>query len=291
MPAWEHDEKTNSLVLHARDTNRSSMMSGSGVPCRAVRGPLDVARHPDLVRRVAGNFAADPEHAIRDQLRLARDDDVRAGFREALGIRHALLDEHRAVRPLRAALAEHSGVQVAGDVRRPPWQSPRARQQSAAVVPVAVRQHDGVDGAEVHAEDRRVVEERRAFRSCIEQQRAAFVADVGRDQQREPMMRTTDRLAGHRRQASRREESRPFGDDVLRRAGKAVGELSTSTSTSSRSTTRRSFIAVHYRRRSCGRSAFRRGIRTVRPIAGSRPSRASDHDATNERPVSKGDRR
>ena len=54
------------------------------------------------------------------------------------------------------------------------------RKQAAAVVPVAVRQHDGLDLAEVHAEDGGVAQQRGALGAGVEQQGVPLVADSAR---------------------------------------------------------------------------------------------------------------
>ena len=69
------------------------------------------------------------------------------------------------------------------------------------------------------------MQERRAFRARVEQQRSTLVTDVRGDQQREAVVRAADRPAGQRGQSSRGEEPGPLGDDVLRRGGEAVGRV------------------------------------------------------------------
>src|SRR5207249_4642170 len=84
---------------------------------------------------------------------------------------------------------------------------------------------DRVDGAEVHAEDRRVVEQRRGLGPGVEEQRAPLVADVRREQQREAVVRAAGRGPRQLRQTTRREQPRPFLHDVLRGRGEAVGRV------------------------------------------------------------------
>src|SRR6059036_2266703 len=77
--------------------------------------------------------------------------------------------------------------------------------------------------AEVDAEDGRVPAEGGAFGPGVEEDGVSLVTDVRPDKQRQAVMRATDRGAGQLGETSRLTEPRPFGDDVFRCGGEAVG--------------------------------------------------------------------
>src|SRR5262249_60595876 len=79
--------------------------------------------------------------------------------------------------------------------------------------------------AEVDAEDGRVPTERRPFRPRVEEHRVRLVADVRRDEQRQAVMRAADRRAGQLGETSGLTEACPFGNDMFRRCGEAVGDV------------------------------------------------------------------
>src|SRR6059036_3913902 len=70
--------------------------------------------------------------------------------------------------------------------------------------------------AEVDAKDGRVPAERGAFGPGVEEDGVSLVTDVRPDEQRQAVMRATDRGAGQLGETSRLTEPRPFGDDVFR---------------------------------------------------------------------------
>ena len=166
-----------------------------GLPRLAVGGALDVAGQPLLVGRHAGNLTADAEDVADEQLRLARVHDAGAGGGQLLRRWQPLLDEQHAVRPLRAPLAEHPRVH---DARHGATALAHRRDgglEPTAVIPVAVRQHDGLDLAEVDAENGRILRQRRAGRTGVEQQRVSLALDVRGEEQRQAVVRATDHLA------------------------------------------------------------------------------------------------
>ena len=93
------------------------------------------------------------------------------------------------------------------------------------MIPVAVRQHDGLDLAEVDAENGRILRQRRAGRTGVEQQRVSLALDVRGEEQRQAVVRATDHLAREHRQPPGRVETRPLGHHELRRGREAVGRV------------------------------------------------------------------
>ena len=93
--------------------------------------------------------------------------------------------------------------------------------QAAAVVPVPVRQEDGLDGGQIEVQPGRVVEPHVAVRADVEQHAARLVADAAGDEHREPMAGHAEVVegghhvvagaAGRRRAAQQRRHLRQLG--------------------------------------------------------------------------------
>ena len=155
-PACEHAvNTTTALVLHRTARKRSSMISGSGSQSPS-RGAPHLAGQSGLVCRHARDLAAQVEHAVEQELRLAACSTTRRPPSAARPASAAVLRAARR-RPAAVGRAPRTcrGAVAVGTLPRPPCARDQFErlEQAAAVVPVAVRQHHRLDGAEVDAED------------------------------------------------------------------------------------------------------------------------------------------
>lgn len=195
-------------------------------PRRVFRDPAHLVGEALLVGGDAGDFAADVEQVVEAGERGGRDDGFGAEGAPLLGRGDALHRQDAAVRLAHAKFIEHAGMEVERHVARAVRGADHAERarDAARMVPVAVREHRGVDRAELDAEAGAVAFHRVIDGAAVEQHRPLPVRAVRGDDEGKAVIGAAE--------APAREEAHalllqavPFAGDELGCGGEGVGDV------------------------------------------------------------------
>src|SRR5690242_15595755 len=140
-----------------------------------------------LVGCESRDLAADEEHALEDRGGLVGDDRIGPVRAQLLSRRDFLDRQQPAAWQRQRALAEHAGMQVAGGAPLALRSRDQVERfgQTARVIPMIVRENDGVDLAEARGETGAVVLDGEFHGPRVEQDRASEISPLRRDEEGE----------------------------------------------------------------------------------------------------------
>ena len=124
---------------------------GIGLPPLAVLGPPMLADHALLEGGQARDLAADVEHGVENCLRLGRIDHRCPALGQLIDAGHIDEGPHAAVRRLQSPRAEHAGMHVGRHIAPAIGQGDEIEgpKHAAAVIPMTMGEHHGLDLAEI----------------------------------------------------------------------------------------------------------------------------------------------